>query len=383
MSTTTQELFAAKDAQCPLCGLSFRQRTVPPAVAKPERQDTDFCPYYDGPNPLFYAIWICPSCGYAALEEHYRSVPGPEREALRGALGGRQDHRRFDFHQGERNLFTAMSSFRLAMACYEARGAAPELRAAIQLRLGWLCRLGNDRKREGLYLEAALPLYREAYEKAQEAEAKVGDTRIAYLIGEIYRRTGNSREAINWYLRSRYDRPGKGPEWDEIYDLARARIGEAKESIRFFEYLKDVEVLKALAIEEVAALAAQIRNQSLPVERLICRQGETGDSMFILMNGQVRVLIDGQQVATLKAGDVLGEMSLLTGLPRTATIMTDSAVELIEIDRTSFRNVMQTNPAIASNIARIVSERQRRNAHAAPEEPGAMLDRVKAFMELA
>lgn len=378
----SKELFTSKEALCPLCGLTFNQRTLRGGGPPPDRIDTDFCPFYLGPNPLFYAIWICPGCGHAALEEHYKALPAAARGALEQHLAGRQDHRRFDFHQGERNLFIAMSTFRMALACYEARQAPPELRAAILLRLAWMCRYGNDRKRESSYLEAALPLYLEAYERLQDGEAKIGDTRIAYLIGDIYRRSGNSRDGINWYLRARYDRPGKGPEWEEIYGMARERIAEAKESIRFFEYLKDVEVLRALAIEEVAALAALIHNRSLPAERLICRQGEPGDSMYILMRGAVRVQIDGTTVATLRAGDVLGEMSLLTGLPRSATIMTEAPVELIEIDRVSFRNVMQTNPAIAAEIARIVSERQRRNTPT-PVAAADMLDQVRAFMELS
>ncbi|HEY9857342.1 MAG TPA: cyclic nucleotide-binding domain-containing protein, partial [Stenomitos sp.] len=118
-----------------------------------------------------------------------------------------------------------------------------------------------------------------------------------------------------------------------------------------------------------------------------------GTSMFILMSGQAAVSIADSKVAEVLPGQVFGEMSLLSGQPRSATVTAEVQSELLEIDRVAFKTVLNTNPAIADEIARIVAERRAQNARAlesggmvetVPAEPeGGFLGRFKAFFEIS
>ena len=378
------EVFAARELTCPICAHLFKLHTPKSALSSLQSRDADFCPYYEGPNPLFYAIWVCPACGYAALKDHFRTISDHERSVLETDLLEWSDHRRFDFSKPERSLYAAMLSFQLAIRSYELRKVPSELRASLALRLAWLCRYGHDRKRENHYLAQAQVLYEAAYSKGLSRHANVSEAQVAYLIGEISRRLGKGQEAVDWFLRAIKGDPTKG----DVYRMARDQIYETKEAIRFFEYLKNVDILKSLAIEEIAELSVQIKCQTYRSGKVICEQGTSGHSMGLLMNGSARVEIDGIRVGELGAGDVFGEISLLTGQPRSATIVTEAKTEWLEIDRVSFKTVLQANPVIAEEIARIINDRQAHNAqilqadHEKDPEVG-FLARLKLLFELS
>lgn len=381
--------FAARELTCPVCTVSFKLHTPKSGTSVLERRDADFCPYYSGINPLFYSIWVCPGCGFAALKEHFRELTAAEKTTLSMALAGAQDHRRHDFNQAERSLYAAMLSFQLALKSYEARKMPPEVRAGLLLRLAWTCRYGNDRKREHGYLEAASVLYQEAYDKGVSRTSSISEAHVAFLVGEAMRRVGRGPEAIDWFLRAIKGDPSKG----ETFRMARDQIYETKASIRFFEYLQAVDILKPLAIEELAQLAAQIRSRTFGAGKVICREGEAGTSMFIVMSGHAAISIGESKVAEVGSGQVFGEMSLLNGQPRSATVTADQPGELLEIDRVAFRTVLHSNPAIAGEIARIVEDRRAQNARAlesgaleetVPAEPeGGLLGRLKSFFEIS
>jgi len=75
----------------------------------------------------------------------------------------------------------------------------------------------------------------------------------------------------------------------------------------------------------------------------VVRQGDPGDSYFIVRSGTLDVAIDGIQVNTLGPGDGFGEIALLRDIPRTATITTTSPVELFALDREPFLAVVTGN----------------------------------------
>lgn len=158
--------------------------------------------------------------------------------------------------------------------------------------------------------------------------------------------------------------------------------------------LRAHRVFGCLTDEQCEALA-----QSSPVvkfarhEKLIT-QGADGASMFVLVKGQVDVRIarDGREasVAKLGAGDCVGEMSLLTGDPRTATVVAESEVEAVELGKAVFGAFVRSNPAVLDQLSDMLVQRQMANAaHAAqmaanaPEQArSTMLSRLRAFFAL-
>jgi small-conductance mechanosensitive channel/CRP-like cAMP-binding protein len=150
-----------------------------------------------------------------------------------------------------------------------------------------------------------------------------------------------------------------------------------------------------------APLSDGERAQLLPVARpvlfakgeAIVRQGQPGHSLFVIRRGDASVTLAGTEgeVAQLGAGDVLGEMSLLTGEARTATVTALTDCDLLEIDAEGFRTVVMANPSVLEQVASVTASRRQeldrhRETHAAApsqiETRQSLLNRVRQFLRL-
>lgn len=345
----------ARELTCPACESIFNLYTPKSRAYQLVRRDADYCPYYDGINPLFYQVWVCPRCSFASYKDHWKPLSETERLGMRQLSSEAKEGLRFDFAQSERTLFAAILSFKLAYRCYARRmPTAYDHLAGLQLRLAWLCRLGNDRKREIQHMGAAMAHFAEAFDHGRKLEMSEG--KIAYLLGELNRRVGNGEAAVEWFMRAIKADPGKG----EIYRMSRDQLYEAKESIRFFQYLQGIDFLKPLPIEQIAELAPQIRSHRVGTGAVICRKGEKAASMYILVKGEVRIHpgeLTEAPVATLQAGQYFGEACLLTGQARNASAVSVQECELLEIDRIAFKTILASHPDIVAELSRVLSFR--------------------------
>jgi CRP-like cAMP-binding protein len=147
--------------------------------------------------------------------------------------------------------------------------------------------------------------------------------------------------------------------------------------------------------EELQALVQESRVLLFAGSERIIKQGSEGASLFLLVRGQVDVHIDhggkSSIVATLGPGNCFGEMSLLAGDPRTATVITRGEVEVIEIGKPAFASVVRANPAIVERLGELLAERQLANARHAAALAGAtspaevrkgIVTKLRAFFEL-
>lgn len=103
-------------------------------------------------------------------------------------------------------------------------------------------------------------------------------------------------------------------------------------------------------------------------EKLI-EQGAAGDSMFLLESGEASVLVGAngraEVVGTLRAGDCLGEMSLLTGERRSATALAKTDCVALEIEKEALAELLRTNPRLLRDMSELLAKRHQENAKAA------------------
>lgn len=113
-------------------------------------------------------------------------------------------------------------------------------------------------------------------------------------------------------------------------------------------------------------LVQRIKFVKLGPRSFVVQQGEPGDSLFIIATGEVEVTQTddsgrSQKLATLEAGQLFGEMSLLTQKPRSASVETMKPTELFEVDRSALEAVARRNPAVLEDIVRFARGRMIRN----------------------
>ena len=153
-----------------------------------------------------------------------------------------------------------------------------------------------------------------------------------------------------------------------------------------------LDVFAPLADSDRAALVTASEERLYGRGEAIVRQGEPGESMFVLSGGEVRVTLEpsGQEVARIGAGAYFGEMSLLTGEPRTATVSAVDDVVLLEITADTFRHLASVNPSVVEQISLEVARRREElersrevaavAAAAVPEARRSFLARVQKFL---
>lgn len=112
-----------------------------------------------------------------------------------------------------------------------------------------------------------------------------------------------------------------------------------------------------LAEVEIGGIVRAARQTLVRSGQVVCRQGDQGDSMFLILSGRVCVSVDrvGEGETTLNhlgTGHHFGELSMLVGGPRTATVRAVMDTELLELGRREFHHLMATIPGFAANLSR-------------------------------
>ncbi len=131
------------------------------------------------------------------------------------------------------------------------------------------------------------------------------------------------------------------------------------------EILRSVPILAGVPENDLVALAAACRDRSYPAGQVILQQDALGDSLYVLIDGQVKVVLigeDGREVilSVLGAGAVFGEMSLLDDEPRSAHVISMTPCNVLTLHRLAFRERLYASPDLCMAVLAGLSKRLRR-----------------------
>lgn len=143
---------------------------------------------------------------------------------------------------------------------------------------------------------------------------------------------------------SEHKKPGaKSPNNWTLRDLLRR--------VTYFEQCTDLELRQLIEYGY---------RQLFPAGQIVCKEDDPGDSFYIILSGAVEVLSEkaDQYIATLHEGEFFGEISLLLGTPRTATVKTREDAILFVVERHDLQKLLIEQPNLADQIAQKLSERQ-------------------------
>lgn len=190
------------------------------------------------------------------------------------------------------------------------------------------------------------------------------ETRLAHRVALNFERAA---------LRARRDRGAMSPRAaDEALATVDARMKALASDRTAVPLPETVDVCAGsplFAALDPAARAAMARitvERVVPRGEVLFRQGDPGDAMYVVVRGAVRVLRDrggvAEPVDVLESGDFFGEMALVSGRPRSATVVAATTVTLGAIRRRDFERVVRDMPSAREAIRRAYEERTARNA---------------------
>ena len=134
-----------------------------------------------------------------------------------------------------------------------------------------------------------------------------------------------------------------------------------------FATLSQIDLFAPMTADERRALAAELNDCVYVRNDVISRRGEVADSLYVLAQGKVGIYGEadaGQtrpRLATLQAPGNFGEMGLLTGQARTATVIAESDVLCYRLDKSGFDAILRARPELADGFAKVVAQRQAEN----------------------
>jgi small-conductance mechanosensitive channel/CRP-like cAMP-binding protein len=127
-----------------------------------------------------------------------------------------------------------------------------------------------------------------------------------------------------------------------------------------------IDLFSSLTEAEHAALAQKLTTCAYVPDEIVCRAGEPADSLYLLAQGRVDIVSDPgngvrHKLATLAAPAYFGEMGLLLGPPRAATVVAVGETVCYRLDKAGFDEVIRARPALAEMLAHVLAERQAAN----------------------
>ena len=184
---------------------------------------------------------------------------------------------------------------------------------------------------------------------------------------------------IPWPIQIQYERDEE-PVWSDRHVDAAA------------DSLSEIDLFAPLTRESRHALAKASRHHLFAAGESIVKQDADGDSMFVVLRGRVRVALEpsDQEVAIIPAGGFFGEMSMLTGDPRTATVKAIDDATVLEISAVEFRTLAIANPTLLDHVTSVIGTRRTgldearasATAVATPEVKRNLLARMRRFLTL-
>ncbi len=174
------------------------------------------------------------------------------------------------------------------------------------------------------------------------------------------------------------------------YTREEAQMGVAPGRVdRITGLVAAVPVFAALPPEAHQALAAGAVSHDYASGEAVVREGDAAGSMFVVESGRADVRIaDGRVVATIEPGGYFGEMSLLAGAPRNATVTAAGDCQLIEIRPDAFRSYVQANPQALESMASAAAERleqlnsAKESIQTVVETRASVLKKMRVFLGL-
>jgi CRP-like cAMP-binding protein len=123
--------------------------------------------------------------------------------------------------------------------------------------------------------------------------------------------------------------------------------------------MRNVALFSACTDKELETIASATTQLRFEAGTVMARQGHQGHEFMAIVEGRARVELEGDKVATLEAGEFFGEVSLLDGGPRTATVVAETDVLVEVIGEREFEAVLERSPHLARNLLRGLARKLR------------------------
>ncbi|WP_158212409.1 DUF2225 domain-containing protein [Natranaerobius trueperi] len=189
-----------KKLTCLLCKYKFKTKKVRHSRLRLIKEHSDFYREYEGINPNYYLVNVCPKCGYAYTDQFTSPKPS-HKEEIEKKVSNNWVSRDFGI---VRDFNMALDSLKLAVFCGQIQGEKYNILATLLLHTAWIYREQNDEQNEMRFLKLAREQFLKVYQ--EDTSKEVNLAKLLFLLGELSKRIGGSDEAVTWFSKLVSDR---------------------------------------------------------------------------------------------------------------------------------------------------------------------------------
>ncbi len=114
------------------------------------------------------------------------------------------------------------------------------------------------------------------------------------------------------------------------------------DALRICEFLRAVDLFRALTPTQLTDVAEKMTKRHFAAGETIIREGETGEEFFLISDGEVDVVRADHEVARLGRGDFFGEVALISGEPRNATVLATEPLDTFVLGKSDFQSAVES-----------------------------------------
>lgn len=187
-----------RQVTCPVCSHEFVSMKMHANAPRVDKREPDFYTTYIGDNPMYYAVFVCPNCGYSAFEKDFKEVSQATREIIFQKVAQQWSRRDYG---SVRSTQEALEVYKLALLCYTLTNASQMTLGKIAMRISWLYRELEDPK-EKVFMKHTVTCFEKAYTKEALDIDSEEEITILFIMGEYQRQLGNFRESVQWFSKA-------------------------------------------------------------------------------------------------------------------------------------------------------------------------------------
>jgi len=125
------------------------------------------------------------------------------------------------------------------------------------------------------------------------------------------------------------------------------------DALRICEFLRAVDLFRALTPVQLTAVAEKMTKRHFAPGETIIREGESGEEFFLISDGEVDVVRADHEVARLRRGEFFGEVALISGEPRNATIVATEPLDTFVLGKSDFQAAVVSSPSFREQLYRV------------------------------
>jgi CRP/FNR family transcriptional regulator, cyclic AMP receptor protein len=129
------------------------------------------------------------------------------------------------------------------------------------------------------------------------------------------------------------------------------------------ELLGAVPLFSSTPKKQLRTIAQEFKSRKVPEGKQLAEQGEYGREFYLVVSGSARCEVDGREIRTFGPGSFFGELALIAGGPRSATIIAETPMELLVLDRGDFTVLLRAAPDVAIKILKSLAARLQEADH--------------------